>query len=65
MSWFDNDICWCYNSSPEYKDGEEMKCNYTDCFRHLSNRRKQSAPDIFTCSFLKGTEYCPHKEEGE
>lgn len=55
MWYFKDDICWCGNS----KD-----CNYTECFRHLDNKKTK---DIFTMSYLKDTELCPltQKEKGK
>ena len=49
--FFEDDICWCANSK---------ECEFTDCFRHLSRRKPQPAPDIFTQGLLKGTEGCPY-----
>lgn len=45
--WFDSDICWCADS---------IRCNKTDCFRHLTN--KDDSERIFTCGSLMGSEYC-------
>ena len=59
MWLFDDDICWCCNS----REKGEQGCDKTECFRHLSNRKTRSHPDIFTVSFLKGTRDCPYKEE--
>lgn len=52
--WFDSDICWCADS---------IRCNKTDCFRHLSN--KDDGERIFTCGSLMGSEYCQLGKDGE
>ena len=55
MTWiFDDDHCWC---------GDSESCHHTDCFRHMSNRKPQSAPDIFTAAMLKGTPDCVYYKE--
>ena len=51
--WFDSDICWCADS---------IRCNKTDCFRHLTN--KDDSERIFTCGSLMGSEYCQLGEDG-
>ena len=51
--WFEDDICWCGNSDT---------CTYTECFRHLSNKKIKDR-EIFTQSWLKDTELCPLKEK--
>ena len=50
LDWIFNDICWC---------GDSEHCNITDCFRHMSHRRPQPAPDIFTMALLQNTPDCP------
>ena len=61
MGFFDDDICWCANSTLEGENG----CDLTKCFRHMANRKPQPQPDIFTCASLKGTDSCPYNEERE
>lgn len=56
MGWFDDDICWCANSTLEGENG----CSKVECFRHMSNRKPQPQPDIFTCGALKDTPDCPY-----
>lgn len=57
MNWlFDDDICWCANSD---------ECENVECFRHMSHRKPQHQPDIFTCGALKGTPDCPYYKEKE
>ena len=56
MWLFDDDICWC---------GDSDRCTNTECFRHLSNRRKSEGIDIFTMALLMGTEVCPLTKESE
>lgn len=52
MSWlFNDDICWCGNSN---------ECDITECFRHLSNRRPQPKPDIYTMANFMGNIDCPY-----
>ena len=53
-SWIWDDICWCADSH---------ECDRTDCFRHLSNRRKQPQPDICTMAMLKNTDACVMRQE--
>lgn len=48
-SWMHDDICWCMN-----------ECGNTKCERHTSNRAQKVG--MFTAAYLKGTEYCPLKE---
>ena len=50
LDWIFDDICWC---------GDSERCNITDCFRHLNNRRPQPTPDIFTMALLQNTPDCP------
>ena len=57
--FFNDDICWCANSSTDCED----YCDKTECFRHFHNRIPQSEPDVFTTSYLKGTEICPYTGE--
>ena len=59
---WENDICWCANSDPNYT--RLNFCNRTECFRNIKNKPKPKAGerDIFTCSALKDTEDCPYKE---
>jgi hypothetical protein len=52
--FFDDDICWCGNSDI---------CNITECFRHMSNRKPQTPPDIFTQAAFMNTPDCPYYEE--
>lgn len=61
MGWFDDDICWCGNSNLKGEKG----CDRIECFRHLSNRKPQARPDIFTCGSLKNTPDCPYYKEKE
>ncbi len=66
MNWlFEDDICWCYNSSDAAVGVEP--CRNKRCFRHLANRVKDSERDIFTIAIFKGTKDCPYfnKEEEE
>jgi len=56
VGWFEDDICWCSNSNLKGEKG----CDKTDCFRHLSNRKPQARPNIFSCGFLKNTPSCPY-----
>lgn len=57
--FFNDDICWCANSSVDCND----YCNKIECFRHFHNRIHQPAPDIFTTAYLKDTEVCPYLGE--
>jgi len=59
MGFFEDDICWCYNS----QEKDEFGCDKVECFRHMSNRKPQSQPDIFTVAYLKGTQDCPFEKE--
>ena len=61
MGWFSDDICWCANSTLVGKNG----CDKVECFRHMSHRKPQPQPDIFTCGALKGTSDCPYHKEIE
>jgi len=55
MTWlFDDDICWC---------GDSDNCPRTDCFRHMSNRRKSEGTDIFTYALFKDTPDCVFAKE--
>ena len=56
MSWIDDDICWCGCSAEV--EGYDY-CSNKECFRHISNRKHHSQPDIYTVGMLKDTEYCP------
>mgnify|MGYP007070292203 FL=1 len=49
-NWIFNDITWCGNSNT---------CNNKECYRHLSNRRPESKPDIYSMALFEGTDYCP------
>ena len=51
--FFEDDICWCSDSD---------KCNNTNCFRHMSNRKTAG---IFTTGSLMGTEYCENYKESK
>ena len=54
QTWFeDSDICWCMDSET---------CTNYECFRHLTHMDK---PQIFTCSHLRDTDYCPLTKESE
>ena len=53
QTWFEDDICWCMDSET---------CTNYNCFRHLTH---MSEAKIFTCSHLKGTEYCELAKESE
>ena len=59
MTWLNNDICWCADSAPDLK---EKQCKNTECFRHLANLIIENNKNIFTCSSLKDTAYCPIKK---
>ena len=61
MGFFVDDISWCYNSMED----AENKCDNTHCFRHLSNRKSQPQPDIYTISAFKDTEVCPYYKENK
>lgn len=57
MSWlFDDDICWCADS---------WYCKYTQCFRHMSHRKAQPEPDVFTLAAFMGTPDCPYIDKWE
>ena len=59
MFFGDNDITWCANSR---NDGKYEYCDAKECFRHLSNRKKESGSyrDIYSIALLKDTEDCPY-----
>ena len=61
MGFFDDDICWCASSTLTGNDG----CDNTSCFRHMSHRKPQPQPDIFTCAALKNTPDCPYFKKEE
>ena len=51
-SWFSDDITFCGSD-----------CNITKCFRHLSNKHKETK--YYSYALLKGTEYCNYFSEKE